>query len=567
MDASAPNGRIEHRDAASSRPGVAGDLVLLALGSFVLLVGIIQWFDNAQGTLTGNGVFKSIELRPWIDDPATAPLYPSNYLFYPLYGALCRLLDALGVLAGDPRRQITVLNAASASLCLCVVYLLARALGRNRAIALATALFHLACSYVLMLAITNEDIMPSYTVMLAAMALGAVWFAAPTPLRVLAVSVVFSLGWLCEWRLVFPALPSFLAVLWLCEATLVARLRAVGLFLAGNVATAAVVAWLWRGHNGAVGPFDLIWTGKGVHSAWGGFTWAKVGYLWDGVAAYFLGTAVTWVPVVGWDLWRIVSLLAILAITAAAMIALWPRRRDPVIRATVVLFGVTFVAGEVFNLYGQPHEAQMQVNAMPWLTVAWLFALQDAIARWPRRALPMMSGLATLLLAFNVWSLTPLRGLDSTWRNAFEQLERRADPTRTVFVVHDFDWVMTYGSLYWGVEEPGVDRLGPPPQARPKFKWIGFMSQLLRHADWTAEQQTADLRRQIDRALELGYDVLVVRLWSIDQGQLERESGMIADHRQLAALVDMLRRDYVAVPAFTDPVMGSFDRLTRARRD
>jgi len=542
------------------------DLALLALGGFALLVVLVLWFDNAQGTLTGNGVFKTIELRPWIDDPATAPLYPSNYLFYPLYGAGCRLLDALGVLAGDPRRQLTILNAASASLSLCVVYLLARALDASRAMALATALFHIACSFVLMLAITNEDIMPSYTVVLAAMALGAIWFAKPTPARVLVVSMVFSLGWLMEWRLVFPALPGFLVALWLAEATLATRLRCVALFLGGIVATAVLVSALWHGHTGAVGPLDLIWTGKGVNSAWGGFTWAKVGYLRDGIAAYFLGTAVTWLPVVGWDLWRILALVAILAIAAGAAVALWPRRREPVVRTTVALFGVTFIAGEVFNVYGQPHEAQMQVNVMPWLTLAWLFVMLAATAHWPRRALPAMAGLAALLLAFNVWSLAPLRGLDSAWRNAFEQLERRADPARTVFVVHDFDWMMAYGSLHWGVEEPGVDRLGPPPQALPKFKWIGFMGQLLRHADWSVEQQTADLRRQIDRALELGYDVLMVRLWDIDREQLERESGMIADRRQLAALHAMLRRDYIAVPAFTDPLMGPFVRLQRAPR-
>src|SRR6185369_8305121 len=108
-------------------------------GSFALLVAIILWFDNAQGLLTGNGVFKTAELRPWIADPASAPLYPSNYLFYPVYGALCRLLDSLGVLVGDPRRQLTLLNAASASLCLCVVYALARSLTGSRALALLAA--------------------------------------------------------------------------------------------------------------------------------------------------------------------------------------------------------------------------------------------------------------------------------------------------------------------------------------------------------------------------------------------------------------------------------------------
>lgn len=550
-----------------TRRALGTDLVLLASGGFVLLVVIILWFDNAQGNLTGNGVFKTAELRPWIADPATAPLYPSNYLFYPVYGALCRLLDALGVFTGDPRRQLTILNAASAALCLCVVWRLALALGADRWTALATALFHLACSFVLMLAITNEDIMPSYTVMLAAMALAGVWFGRPTPIRVLAVAVLFSLGWLFEWRLMFPALPGLLVALWLAPVPPAQRLRATALLLGGIVATAAAIAWAWHGHNGAVGPFDLIWTGKAVHSAWAGFTWAKLAYMRDGIAAYLLGTAAAWLPVVGWDLWRYLSLAMIGTLGIAALVALRPRRNDPRIRSVVAVFGGTFVAGEIFNLYSQPQDAQMQINVMPWLTLAWLFVLQAVAERWRHLGLAVMAGAAALLLAYNVWSLAPLRGLDTRWRQAFDQLERRADPARTVFVVHDFDWLMPYGSLYWGIEEPGVDGLGPPPQARPKFKWIGFIGQLLRHHDWTVEQQTADLRRQIDRALELGYDVLLVRLAHVDQAQLEQESGMIASRRELAALRQVLLRDYVIEPAFTDPVMGPFDRLKAARRE
>ena len=93
------------------------------------------------------------------------------------------------------------------------------------------------------LAITNEDIMPSYTVLLAAMALGASGWPQPTPPRVLAVSVLFSLGWLMEWRLMFPTLPALLVALWLCETRLAWRFGWIALFLVGMVATAAVVAW------------------------------------------------------------------------------------------------------------------------------------------------------------------------------------------------------------------------------------------------------------------------------------------------------------------------------------
>ncbi len=149
------------------------------------------------------------------------------------------------------------------------------------------------------------------------------------------------------------------------------------------------------------------------------------------------------------------------------------------------------------------------------------------------------------------------------WRQAIEHLEREADPARTVYLMHDFDWAMVYGSLHWGSAEPGTDSLGPAPQARPKFKWIGFTGQVLRHPDWSDERQVADLRHQIDHALELGYDVLVVRLWDMDLAQLEVATGMVASSARLDALQRLLHNDYTATLAFTDPVAGAIHRLQR----
>jgi hypothetical protein len=73
----------------------------------------------------------------------------------------------------------------------------------------------------------------------------------------------------------------------------------------------------------------------------------------------------------------------------------------------------------------------------------------------------------------------------------------------------------------------------------------------------------AHRREQLDRALELGYDVLVVRLWDMDLAQLEVATGMVADSGRLAALRGLLHSDYVATPAFTDPVAGAVHRLKR----
>src|SRR5438477_3881924 len=152
------NGNSRFR--SSPDPGASiADLALLVIGGSALLIAIVAWLDNAQGGLTGNGVFKSLELKPWVADPANAPLYPANYLYYPLMGALCRLLDLLGVFAGDPRRQLTIVNAVSGGLGLGIVYLLIRAVTGERLVALLAALFHLASSFVMFLAIINEDIM------------------------------------------------------------------------------------------------------------------------------------------------------------------------------------------------------------------------------------------------------------------------------------------------------------------------------------------------------------------------------------------------------------------------
>lgn len=540
------------------------DLGLIIVGGSTLLIAIVLWFDNAQGGLTGNGVFKSLELKPWIVDPAGAPLYPANYLFYPVYGAFCRLLDLLGVYSGDPRRQMTILNAVSCSLGLAAVYLLVHTVTRDRVVALMAVAFHLASSFVMFLAIINEDIMPSYTVLLAAMALGSVWLARPTALHVISVAALFSLAWLMEWRLMFPTLPAMVAALWLCEPRLGRRLGWIVLFLATMVATAAVMAWVWQGHPKSVGPFELIWTGKAVRSVWAGFTWAKVGYLWDGMVAYLLGAGVAALPgIPGWDIWRYTATIWMVAVAAIAGRLLWRSRQDVQVRALAAMFGVTFAAGCVFNLYSQPQDPQMQINVMAWLTVGWALTLTAARDRYGRRGLAALAALTAALFAYNVWSLAPLRGLDSAWQHAIERMERAADSDRTVWLMHDFDWAMVYGSLHWGTAEPGTDDLGPAPQEEPKFKWIGFTGQVLRHPDWSDERQVEDLRRQIDRALDLGYDVLVVRLWGMDLPQLEVATGMVASSARLDALRRLLHDDYVATQAFIDPVAGTVDRLRK----
>jgi hypothetical protein len=547
------------RQRSSGSAFVEAAIVLLAASA--CLIAIVLWLDNAQGGLTGNGVFKAMQLKPWVVAPANAELDPSNYLFFPTYGALCRLLDWLGVWPGDPRKQMTILNAVSGAFSAAIFYLLLRRLTGRRDVALIAAVFHLACAIVLFLAIVNEDIMASYTVLLASMALAAIWFAQPTPMRVVTVAILFTLAWLFEWRLLFPTLPAMLAALWLSERQRGLRAGWIVLFLAVMLATVSAVALAWDGHRGSVGPLGLLYTGKGVDSVWSGFTWAKVWYLWEGIASCLLGTGVTTIPgIPGWDIWRFASSLSVLAIAVISLRTLWRGRNDNQGRALAGVFGGTLLAGQVFNLYSQPNDPQMQLTVMQWLPLGWAFVLIAADRRWARGGLALLATTTLALLVYNVASLAPQRGSDGKWAETVRLLERQADPARTVFLLQGSDWTMIYLSLYWGKTEEGVDALAPAPQVEPRFKWIGLYTSVLVTPRLTPVQHADALRRKIDRALQLGYDVIVSDVWTLPFSELEKTAGTIADRATVGALHRVLH-SYVGEPAFTDPSTGAYFRL------
>ena len=101
--------------------------------------------------------------------------------------------------------------------------------------------------------------------------------------------MLFTLGWLVEWRLIFPTLPALVLALALAPS---GRSRRGGadrvLLVVSIVVAAASCSSSGEGHTGAVGLHDLLWTGKGVDSGWGGLTWGKAWMMLSGVGGYFL---------------------------------------------------------------------------------------------------------------------------------------------------------------------------------------------------------------------------------------------------------------------------------------
>lgn len=551
--------------ALATRPPPAWQLLLafaLSLSTVCLLIG---WLQNVH-IISSNGMYKSIQAEPWIADPSAARLDPSNYLFFPLYGISARLLDALGILRGVPWKQFAYLNALWASIGTVVIYAFAHRLTGSALVAALASAFHLGCGFVLLLSVISEDIMPGYVFVLASMALAGLWFDHPTWRRIALVGVLFTLGWLIEWRLMFPTLPALALALLVAPEPMARRLRHVLVLVASILATSGIVQLSWEGHNGAIGLHDILWTGKGVATGWAGLSWDKAWMMLSGVGNYLLlvggyvdprSAREALVPLS-------FSILLQAAIFIAIVVLLWPRRHEPRLRAVAIVFLGTLGAGQVLNFYSQPQDPQMQLNVMPWLTVAWTLLLA-ALRPSQRRIGIALAVLSFAPLAWNVSALAKWRGDDTRWLAATAALEKRFPPDSSVFVYFGYEPITTWKYALWSRTwdwDNKVD-IPPAPSPSPKFKWIAVNAGAIRHPGWTGAEHAAALKRDIDLALDRGYRVIVSDLWSWSPDVLAAYLGTVAASGRSDSIYRMLHDDFRATEAFKDPIAGTYYELQR----
>jgi hypothetical protein len=546
-------------------PALGWQIALAFVLSLLFLVGLIAWLQNVH-IITANGMYKSIQAEPWIADFAQARLDPSNYLYFPLYGASARLLDGLGILRGVAWKQFAYLNAFWASLCVAAVYgFVHRLTGEARVAALA-ALFHLGCGFFLLLAVINEDVMPGYALVLGAMLLAGLWFDRPTWRRVVAVGALFTFGWLIEWRLIFPTLPALLLALAIAPVPFRRRAGSIVVLLVTIVTTAGLVQQAWEGHNGAVGLHDLLWTGKGIDAGWAGLTWGKAWMMLAGVGGYLvaLGTHATPVEARQDALPLALSVLVQAAIFVASAAVSWKRRTDPRLSAIAVVFLGTLGAGEVLNLYSQPQDPQMQINVMPWLTMAWALLLVAAVRR-SRRVFAVLAALSVVPLALNLVSFSRWRGGDADSLAALATLERRLPPESTVFVYWGFEYVTMWQYAEWSRtwDWDGAAMVPPAPSKDPKFKWIAIDAGAIRHPRWTAEEHAGSIQRDLEFALTRGYRVVVSDVWAWSERVLAGGLGGLSAADRASAIHAMLHGSYDATPVLDVPTVGTYYELRR----
>lgn len=538
---------------------LSGQLLLAFVASLLVLSGLIGWLQNVH-IVTANGMYKSIQAEPWIADFAHARLDPSNYLYFPLYGASSRLFDALGLLRGMAWKQFAYFNAFWASVGVVVVYAFVHRVTGSAWTAALASLFHLGSGFVLLLSVINEDIMPGYVLVLGAMALAGVWFQRPTYRQVVLVAALFTLGWLVEWRLIFPTLPALGLALLLSQGTLKEKLLRAVVLVVSIVAVAGIVQQIWEGHTGAVGLHDLLWTGKGVATGWAGIGWDKAWMMLSGVGNYLLLVGGFVDPVAAR---RAAGPLALsvafqAAIFVAAAVVLWPRRQEPRVRAIAVVFIGTLGAGQVMNFYSQPQDPQMQVNVMGWLTVAWAMIVAACVAR-PRLRI-VLALLSFAPLAWNVAALAHHRGGDRDALAALATLGRALPPEQTVFVYWGFEDIAMWQYAMWGRAWDLDEGNWEPP---PRFKWIALDAAAIRHPGWTAEQHAQSIKRGLDLALDRGWRVVIGAPWTWSEAELAAQLGGLSAANRAPAIHRMLHDTYVAAPVLDVKSVGTYYELRR----
>jgi hypothetical protein len=591
-ETSGQQGNVEGREypiseLPSPRQGIRTDALILAgimLTTLTVYVYLIYWLKNTN-LVTTNGLAKLPAVEQW-SQFEVGTINPSNFLYFPLTGLGITLLPE-SLLGGGWVRQ-SVLNACWASVAVGAIFVTCRLMSMSRVAAAAAALAQFGFAFFIALGVTSEDIMGGYALLCVTLCAGILSsrLAGRRALVGWALTgVLFAFTFLWEWRLLFPSLPAFgLAIVLLAEPIRKRVLR-LAVFSGGILLTVVIAAVSWGTVNDNVGGFvdrftTLLWTGKATDSGWAGWSMLKLRYLLFGTTQYVIGGQN--LSDANSDAIReprtyVVAVL-IIALFVTLLLWGWRRRYESSVVVGVTVTAVTFVAACTMNLWSQPQDPQMQLNAMVFLPISIGVTTDVLRSQWrrtseTRRATPgerrwqlavgvLACAIGPVLLVVNMWGhngYAQERGGDPAAIARARALTTEFDPEHTVFVFHGFEgeahWITVLYGLEWDLP------WGAPPT--PRVKFIGMASTPV-HAPGLSPGKTAEsVIERIDDAMKQGYRVVAGPMWAWSRAQFEGEMGTIASAEKSDAIYNRMHAAYCASPVTVEH-WGQFYVLTRS---
>jgi hypothetical protein len=570
----------------SPPPGIRTDALIVAGIMFTTLtvyVYLVYWLKNTN-LVTTNGLWKLPAVEQW-SHFHVGTIDPSNFLYFPLTGLGITLLPESLLGAGWVRES--VLNACWGSVAVGAIFVTCRMMKMSRVAAAAAALAQFGFAFFIALGVTNEDIMGGYALLCLALCAG-VWSSRLAGRRALVgwtlTGVLFACTFLWEWRLIFPSLPGFgLAIVLLAEPIRerVLRLAAFG---GGILLTLVVAVVFWHTVDDNAGGFvhrftTLLWTGKATDTGWAGWSTLKLRYLLFGTTQYVIGgqnLADGNSDAIREPRTYVVAVL-IIALFVTLLFWGWRRRHESPVVVGVTVAAVTFVAACTMNLWSQPQDPQMELNAMLFLSISIGVTTQLLRAPWRRSpetrrarrdarhrraAVGLLAcAIGPVLLVVNVWGdngYAQQKGGDPTMIARARALTTRFDPARTVFVFQGFEGESTWISELYGLEWDLP--WGSPPT--PHVKVIGMATTPVFYPSLSPGKTAEAVIARIDDAMKKGYRVVANPMWALTRAQFEGSLGTVASTEKTDALYDRMHAAYCARP-ITVRQWGEFYVLTQ----
>jgi len=149
-----------------------------------------------------------------------------------------------------------------------------------------------------------------------------------------------------------------------------------------------------------------------------------------------------------------------MVLLAAFILLLWCNRHDSKMRTVAIIFLGTLAAGELTNAYSQPEDPQMQLNVMPWLTVAAALVLANLPSSILQSATTVAAALVPVPLAYNLETFSATRGSDGRMQAALDELLRLSDPAETIYVYSGMESIVAFDQGYRVIAGPAWSNFG-----------------------------------------------------------------------------------------------------------